>query len=128
MKKLILLVTLVVVLSMAAVMPAAAGWTWCSTDPIVTLPDGGTVNIFVEVPEGATIDLDLWVPRGSTVQPQPSGFTLDLKIHEWKDANSIRAKVHTDDKVPVRLSAFHNGNPLGGQEFDKGKGSIQWSW
>ena len=66
MKKIFVLVALVAVLVGATSITALAGFTWCSTDPNIQLPDGGVFHLWVAVPDGS----------------QDAGFTL-TELRFW---------------------------------------------
>lgn len=40
----------VVMLLLVAITPAGAHVSWCSSDPVVVLPDGSVINVIVEAP------------------------------------------------------------------------------
>ena len=40
----------VLMVAVVGVVPAGAHVSWCSSDPVVTLPDGSVVNVVVEAP------------------------------------------------------------------------------
>jgi hypothetical protein len=65
-RKSLLLSFLVVALLALTVLPAAAEWTWCWSDPNVKLPgNGGVVHVKVGAPADATFILTIHAPAGS---------------------------------------------------------------
>ena len=56
----------VLMVAVVGVVPAGAHVSWCSSDPVVTLPDGSVVNVVVEAPveyTGSTVSVNLLAPQ-----------------------------------------------------------------
>jgi hypothetical protein len=127
MKKVGVFLAIVLISIIAMTMPASAGWTWCSTDPVIQLPDGGVVHLTVSVPDGYQEEpwtLDVWAPVGSKYLGDSGKVTIVL--HESNAPDKIKAKVSVE--FPVQLSAKYEEEELGTYTFKNGHGVATWSW
>jgi len=128
MKKRLAVSTLVVLVLLVAVVPVFAGYTWCSTDPAIKLPDNqGTMHIQVSIPveyRDTGLTLYLIAPVGSQVTS--SDEWVNVVFVPRGRANRVIAAVNAG--FPVELSAELNGQALGSQLFENGRGAIVWRW
>lgn len=72
---------IVVVALLAATAPASAHVSWCSSDPVVVLPDGSVVNVIVEAPieyAGSHVIVGVLSQQGSQLTEVING---DLILH-----------------------------------------------
>jgi hypothetical protein len=81
-RRIVLHVTLIVVAVLLAVTaPASAHVSWCSSDPVVVLPDGSVVNVIVEAPIeniGSHVAVGILAQQGSELTEVIHG---DLVLH-----------------------------------------------
>jgi len=113
---------------MAAVAPASAGYEWCLTDPNIQLPDGGVVHLLAGVPQefkGAAFDLAVWAPAGAKIVGSTHG--INVTLHEGP-AGQITAAVNAG--FPVMLVTKFRGENLAPGEaiFMTGQGMATWVW
>ena len=129
MKKLLIVAIAAIVLFAIAILPAAAGWTWCSTDPHVKLPDNSLVQLWVAVPEGyenETVELQVWAPEGSQVIGGNGRLDVTVDLRVLRATDKIKLTVRED--FPVQINAKRHGESLGEFTFDSGKGVAIWTW
>ncbi len=126
MKKIFVLVALVAVLVGATSITALAGFTWCSTDPNIQLPDGGVFHLKLSVPteyRDVGFVLDVWAPEGSRLVGNTGAIAVTVNLHTGK-AGEIKAKPHAD--FPVMLEGILGSQSLGTSIFNSGKGTAIW--
>ena len=129
MKKLLVVSIAIIVLFAVAVLPAAAGWTWCSSDPHVKLPDNSLVQLWVSVPEGfegETVALQVWAPEGSQVIGGNGRLDVTVDLGTVRATDKMKIAVHED--FPVRIDARRQGESLGEFTFEAGHGVATWTW
>ena len=129
MKRTFALSVLVAVLVLATAVTALAGFTWCSTDPNIKLPNGGGVfHLVVSVPEeyaDTPFTLDVWAPAGSQVVGHTSKVNVTVVLHEGPE-DQVTATVAAG--FPVLLGAKYRGDVLETYTFEDGSGTAVWSW
>ncbi len=117
----------VIVVVFASASVAYGGLRWAGFDPELMV-NGDQVNIYVEWPASYTCDVDdvhvvVSVPRGTDVTLVGESFSnfdcngeaffvesdTQIVTHGKKNAIKVMATVESDERFPVRLQVFENG-------------------
>jgi hypothetical protein len=114
MKKGLGLAILVTLLVIMTVLPASAGWSWCSADPHIKLPNQrGVINLKVFVPleyRDAEVVLEVWAPEGSRLVGGSGSLDITTVLHAGSDQE---LKVQVLNGVPAMLEPKLRGHDLG---------------
>ena len=100
-------VALVLVLAVS-ITPTFARLAWCSTDPIVTLPDGRVVSVLVEAPvefAGSEVKVKINAPHGAVLDSVlPGDLVLNVKYKDNESKGEFKLAVDPEGKFPVRVT------------------------
>jgi hypothetical protein len=128
MKRLLVLAVLITVLVMVTTVTAFAGYSWCSTDPNIQLPDGrGVAHLIVAVPEGyqgVAVTVEVWAPAGSRIVGKSSKNVTAI-LHTGDNDNQLIAQ--TAAGFPVLLTVKYRGAQWEPYIFESGTGTAEWT-
>ncbi len=129
MKKTLLLVAVIIMLTAATAVTVFAGYVWCATDPNIQLPNGrGVAHLIVEVPttyQDVAFTVEVWAPTGAKVAgPFNKNVTVLLHADDGNPVNQLVAR--TAAGLPVRLTVKYRGDRLETFEFMDGSGTASW--
>ncbi len=127
MKKLFVPVLLLTLLVLTAA-PALAGLTWCSTDPLVRLPDGGVFHVLAAVPQGYEADaftLTLAVPTGSRLAGQSHRLNMVVVLQDGPEGEVTAA---AQAGFPVKVAARYRGAEFAEYILESPENQAVWSW
>ena len=120
----------VLMVAVVGVVPAGAHVSWCSSDPVVTLPDGSVVNVVVEAPveyTGSTVSVNLLAPRGSVLTAVLAGdLDLDVNFHAVQHANRMFLVVAPHGNFPLRVTVTRDGATVAYAEGESGHALTMW--
>ena len=75
----------VLMVAVVGVVPAGAHVSWCSSDPVVTLPDGSVVNVVVEAPVETRDD----IAAGRQENSIDGGGFYHEQVRNWATACGV---------------------------------------
>lgn len=119
---------LVLTLLVLTAAPAIAGLTWCSTDPVVLLPDGSVVHVLVAVPEGHENDLftlTLTAPAGSRLLGQVPKLNINVVLRAGPDGEMTASH---NARFPVMVFARSLGAELDTYVLQSRRDKAVWNW
>lgn len=120
----------VLMVAVVGVVPAGAHVSWCSSDPVVTLPDGSVVNVVVEAPveyTGSTVSVNLLAPQGSVLTAVLAGdLDLDVNFHAVQHANRMFLVVAPHGNFPLRVTVTRDGATVAYAEGESGHALTMW--
>lgn len=120
----------VLMVAVVGVVPAGAHVSWCSSDPIVTLPDGSVVNVVAEAPVeyiGSTVSINLLAPRGSELTAVLAGdLDLDVNFHAVQHTNGMFLVVAPHGNFPLRVTVTRDGATVAYAEGESGHALTMW--
>ena len=120
----------VLMVAVVGVVPAGAHVSWCSSAPVVTLPDGSVVNVVVEAPveyTGSTVSVNLLAPQGSVLTAVLAGdLDLDVNFHAVQHANRMFLVVAPHGNFPLRVTVTRDGATVAYAEGESGHALTMW--
>ncbi len=129
-KRVALRMLIAVVVLLVVVAPASAHVSWCSSDPVVVLPDGSVLNVIVEAPIeniGSHVVVGMVAQRGAQLTEVIHG---DLVLHPMFTAGlnnpSFLVVAQPVGNFPLRVTVLRDNVVVQVKEGTPGNAVTMW--
>ena len=129
-RRILFRVLVAVVVVLLAVTPAGAHVSWCSSDPVVALPDGSIVNVIVEAPidfAGSHVAVGVLAQQGAELLEVING---DLVLHTAFAAGlhnpNFLVIAHPVGNFPLRVTVLRDNVVIAVNEGSPGAAVRMW--
>jgi hypothetical protein len=122
----IILSLTVLVLLLSAALPVHAGWSWCSTDPHILLPDGRVVHIKISVPDiyrDTALELTVYAPDGSREVGTSGALDVTTTVKSGRDG---KLTLVLSGKMEARIEGWVGNASFPMTELSKGNRRVTW--
>lgn len=103
---------LVVLTLLAFAVPAGAHVSWCSSDPVVVLPDGSVINVIVEAPIeniGSHVGVGILAQQGSQLTEVIHGdLVLHVAFADPLQNPNFFVVAHPGGNFPLRVTVLRD--------------------